>query len=119
MVWVQLDNVVLTGQHCIAPVAIFDNWKQANDAGVSPSLWDAQNAKEIIRRLVFERDNYACTHCGAPVTWEKEGKGDMHERLWRGRGGNISVANSTTLCNGCHDKDPVAGHGKRAVQWSR
>ena len=72
-------------------------------------------ATEQIRLAVFKRDGYACTHCGAPVCI---GTGHMHERLHRGRGGEISVNNSTTLCGGCHANNPVAGHGKRKVQWS-
>ena len=68
-----------------------------------------------IRKQVFERDGYACTHCGKEVTWNT---GHMHERVWKGRGGEVSVDNCTVLCYDCHMNDPVAGHGKRKPQFS-
>lgn len=72
-------------------------------------------ATEQIRRQIYAQQLRACAHCGSPVTWYTM---ELHERLWRGRGGEISVSNSVGLCNTCHQKDPIAGHGKRAVQWS-
>lgn len=75
-------------------------------------------AVESIRRQVFVRDDWQCTHCGESITWDGPRKGHMHERVWRSKGGEISVENSTTLCQSCHEHNLVAGHGKRAVQWS-
>lgn len=68
-----------------------------------------------IRRKIWDRDKHTCTHCGAIVTWYVM---QMHERIWRGRGGEISVDNGTTLCENCHQHDEVAGHGKRKIKWS-
>ena len=68
-----------------------------------------------IRRQVFKRDGYTCTHCGKSVTWDT---GHMHERVWKGRGGEVSVENCVCLCAQCHLDDPVAGHGKRRLQFS-
>ena len=112
-VWVELSDDLHT-------IRIFRN---AKDAGKSPA-WDAgrvalairARATEDLRRAVFTRDGYACTHCGAVVDWQS---GEMHERQWRGRGGEMSLENSTTLCRACHSNDPVAGHGKRQPQWSK
>jgi 5-methylcytosine-specific restriction endonuclease McrA len=97
-------------------IEILKNEKHAaqQPAGTPTGYKDRALVTEQIRKQVFVRDGYACTHCGAPVSWYT---GQMHERVWRGRGGEISVANSTTLCADCHQKDPVAGHGSRAVQW--
>ena len=67
-----------------------------------------------IRARVFARDRFACTHCGADVTWHS---GQLHERQWRGRGGEVSVENCTTLCYSCHQSDPKGGHGNRKPQW--
>lgn len=69
-----------------------------------------------IRLKIWHRDKKKCTHCGQDVSW---GVMEMHERLWRGRGGEISVDNGTTLCYDCHQHDDVAGHGKRQVKWSK
>jgi len=71
-------------------------------------------AVEEIRRQIWERDNKRCTHCGTIVTWHMM---NMHERVWRGRGGEVSVSNGTTLCESCHVDDPIAGHGKRKVRF--
>ncbi len=71
-------------------------------------------AVDDIRRAVWERDGRRCTHCGRAVTF---GTMELHERVWRGRGGEVSVANGTTLCRDCHQDDPVAGHGARRPQW--
>lgn len=110
MVWV----AVADGK----PVEIFDNQKQAVASGVTIVEMEYAAAVESIRLAIFVRDNYECTHCGDGVTWEGDFKGDMHEQMWRGRGGHISVANGRTLCPKCHHNDPVAGHGNRSVQWS-
>lgn len=98
-------------------IEILKNEKHAcqQPAGVVTAFKDRGEATGQIRKQVFVRDKYACTHCGNPVTWYN---GHMHERVWRGRGGEISVENSTTLCPDCHDKDPVAGHGTRMLRWS-
>lgn len=77
----------------------------------------AQAVSEI-RHAVFARDEYKCTHCGADVTWEGFHAGHMHEKIWRGRGGEQSVSNCVCLCYDCHLNDPVAGHGNRKPQWS-
>jgi cytochrome c553 len=42
----------------------------------------------------------------------------MHEKVWRGRGGQISIWNSVLLCHRCHEKDKVAGHGSRQPQFT-
>lgn len=119
-VWVQLD--VAAGTPGARPITIFKNQKQAILACSNElllALWNYADAAEKIRLAVFSRDKYTCTHCGAAVTWNgPSNKGELHERRWRGRGGLMSVENSTTLCHDCHEHDKVAGHGKRAVQWS-
>lgn len=52
-----------------------------------------------IRRQVFERAAGHCERCDARIT---EQTGHMHEKLERGRGGEISVENSVALCPKCH-----------------
>ena len=109
MVWVEI------GEHNGLPVRIFKNEKQAVRNSRS---WDRtafvlrSMAVSEIRRQIWERDSKRCTHCGDVVTWHTM---EMHERLWRGRGGEVSVYNGTTLCADCHADAPVAGHGLRKV----
>lgn len=101
------------------PVCIFPNHKQAilSGAAIIQELVRAA-AVEAIRRAVFKRDDYTCQHCGEIAMLDGPNKGDMHEKVWRGKGGLISVINSITLCHSCHINDPVAGHGNRKPQWS-
>jgi hypothetical protein len=109
MCWTEIGDAGL-------PIRIFKNRMQAVEAGcpLGGAYMLRAAVVESIRRQVFERDKFKCTHCGCPVTWRS---GEMHERKWRGRGGEISLENSTTLCYPCHQSDPVAGHGKRQPQW--
>ena len=71
-------------------------------------------AVDDIRRAVWERDKRRCAHCGVAVGYNVM---ELHERLWRGRGGEISLQNSVCLCYPCHQHDEMAGHGKRRPQW--
>jgi hypothetical protein len=115
-VWVKISGVTKL------PVRIFNVVRDAfEDSGYDLGLvieMERAVAVESIRRAVFTRDNWECTHCGESVTWDGQRKGEMHERQWRGRGGEISLENSTTLCKSCHEHNKVAGHGARKVQWS-
>jgi hypothetical protein len=99
-------------------VRIFRNHKAAVNATNAFPMVEMLRADAVrdIRLQVFKRDDYTCTHCGAAVSWES---GHLHERQWRGRGGEMSLDNSTTLCGSCHIDDPVAGHGNRKPQWSK
>lgn len=96
---------------------IFKNRKQAVLAGepLGGAFMLRSEAVTVIRRKIWNRDNKTCTHCGATVPWSVM---EMHERIWRSRGGEISVANGTTLCYDCHQHDDVAGHGTRSIKWS-
>ena len=94
-------------------VRIFKNTKaaaEAEAAGAYPFLGNRAEAIEQIRRQVFERDAFICIHCGKVVTWEI---GEMHERIWKGRGGEVSVENCETRCHACnmleHDRNPKFG----------
>lgn len=99
-------------------VRIFKNMKAAVQSPHWPTLitfmfrWVAV---EQIRRKVFDRDGHECTHCSKRLTWDTM---QMHERQWKGRGGEVSLDNCTSLCYSCHQHDEVAGHGKRQIKWS-
>jgi len=93
-------------------------------AAVSSPAWEENRVARIdrgiavgqIRRRVFERDQYRCTTCDDFVTWES---GEMHERNPRGKGGEVSLDNSTTLCHNCHTASDSSAHGNRKPQWSK
>ena len=99
-------------------IRIFRNRRAAAETELAfpIDLVDRAVAVKDIRAAVFQRDGYACTHCGKVVTWET---GHLHERVWRGRGGEMSLENSTTLCFACHMYDKVAGHGARQPQFGK
>jgi len=92
-------------------VRIIKNFKHVGVAPMTEFMLRATAVSEI-RRKIWLRDGKRCTHCGVVVTW---GAMELHERLWRGRGGDVSVSNGTTLCRSCHADSPVAGHGSRKV----
>lgn len=98
-------------------VRIFKNLKAAVRSGTYPhgcQYVEREIAVDAIRRKIWLRDKKHCTHCGSIVSWFTM---QMHERIFRGRGGEVSVENGTTLCADCHHNDDVAGHGKRKPQW--
>lgn len=97
-------------------IRIFKNQKVAVAAGIVATFMDRNSAVTAIRRKIWNRDRHTCTHCGDLVSWFVM---NMHERIWRGRGGEISVSNGTTLCYNCHQHDDVAGHGTRQIKWSK
>lgn len=120
-VWAEFDN------EFDRPIRIFRYQSQA----MKNPGWDSGHVRlssfkyavETIRRYVFQRDEYACVHCGDMVTWES---GEMHERQPRGqirqtddgeyRGGEISVENSETRCHNCHTG--IGGAHNRNPIWS-
>jgi hypothetical protein len=67
-----------------------------------------------IRRQIWDRAKRTCEHCGKRLTHSAF---EMHENIWRGRGGEVSVDNGRCLCVYCHQNDIVAGHGKRKVRF--
>ena len=112
--WVELavDN---TG-----PIRIFKNKKAAVlspawNKGLVAEVPHAQ-AVESIRRKVFTRDNFTCINpaCRKVLTWFTA---EMHERVWRGRGGEVSTDNSFCICTACHRYDSVYGHGERRPRF--
>jgi hypothetical protein len=110
MVWAEIGD---TGR----AIRIFKNLKCAGVTSIYPNRIACMlrsTAVSDIRRQIWERDKKRCTHCGNVVSWFVM---QMHERLWRGRGGEVSVENGTTLCESCHIDDPVAGHGERKPKW--
>lgn len=91
-------------------------FKNAGAAALSKATeikeYPRKNAKEEIRRQVFELSGGECQNCGNPLTW---GSMHMHEKIHRGKGGEVSVENCEALCYGCHIE---IKHGDRRLRWS-
>lgn len=67
-----------------------------------------------IRRAIFLRQYGQCISCGEDFT---EAQMHMHEKVFRGHGGEISLDNSEGLCYDCHLNRETFGHGKRRPQF--
>jgi 5-methylcytosine-specific restriction endonuclease McrA len=74
---------------------------------------NASEEIEKIRLLIYKKQNGLCLWCGKRVTWKQA---HMHERLFRGKGGKISLDNSIILCSNCHLND---AHGNRKPKFGR
>jgi 5-methylcytosine-specific restriction endonuclease McrA len=69
-----------------------------------------------IRHAIFVRQHGECISCGTTFT---EAQMHMHERVFRGHGGEISLDNSEGLCFDCHLNRPTFGHGNRQPKFSK
>lgn len=63
-----------------------------------------------IRNQVFDRSKGQCEDCGRRIT---KVTGELHERIPKGNGGEVSLANCCFLCYYCHQSRPDAAHGNR------
>ena len=87
-------------------------------AAVSSKAWEENRVARIdrkvavgqIRRRVFDRDQYRCTTCDNFVTWDT---GEMNEKVFKGKQGEVSLDNCETLCHNCHQSSPYSVHGNR------
>src|SRR5258708_3199639 len=106
IVWVELD---LSNR----PIRIFKSrlataggrWCQIIKRDPAPAV-------AAIRHQIFLRSKGACELCGSLVT---EKSGHLHEQKTRGKGGEISLANSVFICARTHQLE----HKDRAPQWSK
>ena len=96
------------------PLRVLRNNKEAN---YRPSkrlfaYWDRAEAVLGIRNRIFDRSEGNCELCAVPVTWDT---GHMHEKLPRGKGGEISLENSIFICSNCHRVQ----HKARNPRWKK
>ena len=70
------------------------------------------DAVKSIRKQIFYRAKGFCELCAVPVT---EDSGHMHEQQHRGKGGEISLANSVFICSTCHRR----AHADRNPHFSK
>lgn len=71
--------------------------------------WPRYDSVRAIRDAIFRRSKAECEKCGKRMTSKQM---HMHERISRGSGGEISLANSIGICYDCH-LGPDGAHGNR------
>ena len=81
--------------------------------GPAPIEWPRTDAVRSIRQQVYERDK-ECQRCGKPLTWKT---GHMDEKISKGDGGEVSLANCWMLCFDCHEGTPTSEHGARRLMF--
>jgi 5-methylcytosine-specific restriction endonuclease McrA len=77
-----------------------------------------RDAVSEIWETLWVRAAGKCEYCSRPITRTGWAKGEMHEEVPRGNGGEISLANSKMICRSCHRNDP-RGHADRKLQFSK
>lgn len=85
------------------------------------------DAVALIRLQVFERTGGVmfegetvvrgkCEECFRPITWDSM---EQHEKIFKGRGGEVSLLNCLGLCHDCHTGSPTSKHGDRRWQTAK
>lgn len=106
MVWVEIDAAGW-------PIRILKNQKEVfRPSALIFAEWLHTDAVYSIRRLLFGRCRGDCEICNSPLTFFT---GHMHERHHRGKGGEISLANSIFICANCHRR----AHKERNPQFTK
>lgn len=100
-VWVELEVFFESEPRVIR---IFKSKSQAmvawqNIRGSGIGIMDRGAAVSSVRHQIWLRCGGECELCASSVN---ESSGHMHERQHRGKGGEISLANSVFICPMCH-----------------
>jgi hypothetical protein len=104
------------------PIRICKNWKAVVRGYAAKSILcvveiSRSLAVSLIRHQLFVRSKGFCEWCGSIIT---ECSAHMHEAKSRGKGGDISLANSVLICCTCHFNSRIAGtHKKRNPRFTR
>lgn len=93
-------------------VRIFKSKSAASRAGIKIERVIYTYAVRDIRYQLWLRCKGECELCASPVT---EQNGHMHEQKHRGKGGEISLANSVFICPTCHGR----AHKDRNTRFSK
>lgn len=101
-----------------APIRLFRTARHAHCSPASDenrlAEWPRRDAMQAIRKKVYDRAQGRCVACDTPLSLNTY---HMHERLPRGKGGQVSLENSEARCAPCHI-GPTGAHGKRRPQFS-
>ena len=81
--------------------------------GMIVDTMDYRQAVKEIRHQVFLRAKGECEFCAMLLT---ETGGHLHEQQHRGKGGEISLANSVFICYACH-LGPRGAHQDRRLRF--
>jgi hypothetical protein len=93
-------------------IRIFRSSHAAFVPGMIVDTMEYTQAVRDIRHQLFVRSSGYCELCGDIVL---ESSGHMHEQVHRGRGGEISLANSVFVCAKTHQLE----HKDRNPHWSK
>lgn len=100
------------------PIRIFKNNRAALESGVPDlliSIRERRDAVGYIRHQIFVRQRGICYRCPNQFT---EAQMHLHEKVHRGRGGEISLDNSVGLCFTCHLK-PGGVHPEKQLNFTK
>jgi len=110
-----------------SPIRIFRNVKDTFSFPVeSVQEFPKAFAVGMIRSKVFRRagctphQDGECENCSRPIIWKAGywNSGHMHEKVFKGRGGEVSVENGVAICRDCH-LGPNGAHGDRRWQTAK
>jgi len=90
-------------------------FRSSHDGFVPGMIVDTMHYKQAvgeIRHQLFVRSNGYCELCSDFIT---ESAAHMHEQKHRGKGGEISLANSVFICPTCHKH----AHGDRNPRFTK
>lgn len=118
---------VLIGDNDL-PVRIFRKDKEWTKIPLDKWIWMTKaDAVGLIRLQVFERTGGKvfegetvvrgkCEVCERYITWDSM---EQHERIFKGKGGSVSLENCVALCHDCHQGRPDSAHGNRRWQTAK
>lgn len=72
------------------------------------------DAVSAIRMQVRRRADDHCDRCGCVLPGYA---GEMHERVPKGKGGEVSLENCWWLCHRCHQVGPDSEHSNRQLRF--
>lgn len=118
---------VLVGENNL-PARIFRKDKEWLKFEPHEWIWMGKaDAVGLIRLQVFERTGGRvfegetlvkgkCEECDRYITWDSM---EQHERIFKGKGGEVSLENCIALCHNCHTGSPTSAHGDRRWQTAK
>jgi hypothetical protein len=114
LVWVEHKNTKIVrifrnAKAIIAAKKYEDDFLSGDQLGQVPRNY----AIREIRRQIYDRQEGRCLYCPKLITWAG---GHMHEKVPRGKGGEISLENSVMLCADCHLNQE---HGNRKPRFGK
>lgn len=83
--------------------------------GVRSTTAERCQAVAEIRLRVFERAGGRCEYCNAFINFRT---GHMHEKIPKGRGGEVSLENCVAICARCHILRRDSEHGARRPRFN-